>query len=88
MTCFGVSVPRSELSQQPGNVGIQVAVVVRNPPADTGDVRDAGSVPGWGRSPGEEHGNPCLCSCLDNSMDRGAQRATVHGVTKSRTLFK
>ena len=86
MTCFGVSVPRSELSQQPGNVGIQVAVVVRNPPADTGDVRDAGSVPGWGRSPGEGHGNPLQYSCLETPMDRGVGWATVPRVASQAGL--
>ena len=45
---------------------------------------DLGSVPGWERSPGEGNGNPLQYSCLENSMDRGAWRATVHGVTKSR----
>ena len=43
--------------------------------------RDLGSTPGWGRSPGEENGNPLQYSCLENPMDRGAWRATVHGVT-------
>ena len=43
---------------------------------------DTGSIPGWGRSPGGEHGNPLQCSCLDNPMDRGSRQATVHGVTK------
>jgi len=43
-----------------------------------------GSIPGLGRSPGEENGNPLQYSCLENSMDRGAWLATVHGVTKSR----
>ena len=46
---------------------------------------DAGSIPGSGRSPGEGNGNPLQYSCLENPMDRGAWRATVHGVTKSRT---
>ena len=46
---------------------------------------DPGSIPGLGRSPGEGNGNPLQCSCLKNSMDRGAWWATVHGVTKSRT---
>ena len=46
---------------------------------------DSGSIPGSGRSPGEGHGNPLQCSCLENSMDRGAWWATVHGVTKSQT---
>ena len=44
---------------------------------------DLGLIPGLGRSPGEGNGNPLQCSCLENSTDRGAWRATVHGVTKS-----
>ena len=60
----------------------QVALVVKNLPAN---VRDVGSIPGWGRSPGGRHGNPLQYSCPENSMDRGAWWATVHGVTKSRT---
>ena len=47
------------------------------------DTGDSGSVPGSGRSPGEENGNPLQYSCLENSMDRGAWWATVHGVAKS-----
>ena len=46
---------------------------------------DSGSIPGSGRSPGEGHSNPLQHSCLENPMGRGAWRATVHGVTKSRT---
>ena len=46
---------------------------------------DLGSIPGSGRSPGEENGNPLQYPCLENPMDRGAWWATVHGVTKSRT---
>ena len=46
---------------------------------------DPGSMPGSGRSPGEEHGNPLQYSCLGNSVDRGAWQATVHGVAKSQT---
>ena len=46
---------------------------------------DLGLIPGLGRSPGEGNGNPLQYSCLENSMDRGAWRATVHGVAKSRT---
>ena len=45
--------------------------MVKNPPANAGDVRDAGLTPGWGRSPREENGNPFQYSCLKNSMDRG-----------------
>ena len=63
----------------------QVAIVVKNPPANTGDIKDAGSVPGLGRTPGGRRGNPLQYSCLENPMDRGAWRATVHGVTKSQT---
>ena len=55
---------------------------VKNLPASAGDVRDLGSVPGSGRSPGEGDGNPLQFSCLENSMDREAWQATVHGVAK------
>ena len=60
----------------------QVTLVVKNPPAKTGDVRDLGSIPGLGRSPGEGNGNSLQYSCLENPMDRGAWQATVHGITK------
>ena len=50
----------------------QVALTVKNPPANSGDRRDAGSIPGWGRSPGGGNGNPLQYSCLENPMDRGA----------------
>ena len=63
----------------------QVALVVKNPPANAGDIRDVGSIPGSGRSPGEGHDNPLQYSCLENPMDRGASRATVHGDAKSQT---
>ena len=49
---------------------------------------DTGLIPGWGRSPGGRHGNPLQYSCLENPIDRGAWRATVHGVTKSQTQLK
>ena len=58
--------------------------VVKNPPANAGDV---GSVPGLGRSPGEGNGNPLQYSCLGNPMDKGAWRATVHGVTKESDIL-
>ena len=64
---------------------ILVALVVWNPPANTGDIRDVGSVPGSGRSPGGGRGNPFQYACLENPMDRGAWRAPVHGVAKSHT---
>ena len=56
--------------------------VVKNPPADARDAGDMGSIPGWGKSPGEGNGNPLQYSCWDNPMDRGAWWARVHGVTK------
>ena len=65
----------------------QVALVVRNLPAN-GDLRDVGSIPGSGRSPGGGHGNPLKYSCLENPMDRGVWWATVHGVTRSQRWLK
>ena len=64
------------------------ALVVKNPLANAGDVRDEGLIPRSGRFPGEGHGNPLQYSCLENSMDRGAWQVTVHRVTKSRTRLK
>ena len=60
-------------------------LVVKNPPANAGGLRDAGSIPGLGRSPGEGHGNPLQYSCLENPRDGGAWWATVHSVAKSQT---
>ena len=68
MLCYGTS---------------QVVLVVKNPPANAGDVRDSGLIPGSGRSAGEGNGNPFQYSCLGNPMDRGAWQATVHRVTGS-----
>jgi len=62
--------------------------VVKNPPANAGDIRDSGLIPGPGRSPGGGHGNPLQCSCLENPVDRGTWRATVHRVAKSYTPVK
>ena len=62
----------------------QVAVVVKNLPANAGDIRDMGSIPELGRFPGGGHGNPLQDSCLENPMDRGVQWAAVHGVTRVR----
>ena len=59
--------------------------VVKNLPAHA---EDAGPIPGSGRSPGEGKGNPLQYSCLENSLDRGTWRATVHRVAKSRTRLK
>ena len=60
--------------------------MVKNPPANAGDIRDTGSILESGISSGRGHGNPLQYSCLENSMDRGARWATVHRVAKSRTL--
>ena len=59
-----------------------MAQLVKNPPANIGDTRDAGSIPGSGRSPGVGNGNPLHYYCLQKPMDRGAWQTTVHGVTK------
>ena len=55
-----------------------LAEVVKNPPANARDIRDAGSIPGLGRSPGGGHGNPLQYSCLENPLDKGAWPATVN----------
>ena len=59
--------------------------MVKNTPANEGPAGDMGSIPGWGRSPGEGNGNPFQCSCRDKSMDRGAWQTTAHGVANSWT---
>ena len=66
----------------------QVVLVVKNPSANAGDAGDLSLIPGSGRSPRGGRGKPLQCSCLENPMDRGAWRATVHGVTESRTRLK
>ena len=63
----------------------QFVLVVKNPLTNAGDIRDVGSVTGLGTFPGGRHGNAFQYSCLENPMDRGAWRATVHRVTKSQT---
>ena len=63
----------------------QVALVVKNSPANAGVIRGLGSIPGLGRSLGKENGNPLQYSGLENPMDRGAWWAAVCGVTKSWT---
>ena len=61
-----------------------MVLVVKNPPANAGDARDAGLTRGFGRSPGGGHGNPLQYSCLENPMDGGAWQAAVNEVTKSQ----
>ena len=61
---------------------------MKNTPANAGDIRDVGSIPGSGRPPGGGHGNPLQNSCLGNPMDRGAWQSMVHRISKSRTRLK
>ena len=63
----------------------QVALLVKNLPAKAGDMRDEGSIPGSGRSPGGGHGNPLQYSFVENPMDRGAWWATVHWAAQDQT---
>ena len=63
----------------------QVVLVVENPPANAGDIRDAVSIPQSGRSPGGGHGNPLQYSCLENPRDGGASWAAIYGVAQSWT---
>ena len=61
----------------------QVVLLVKNPPANTRDIIEADSFSGSGRSPGGGHGNPLQYSCLENPMDGGPWRATVHSIAKN-----
>ena len=63
-------------------------LVVKNLPANAGEMRDMGSIPGLGRFPGGGHGNPLQYSCLENPIDRGPWQATAHRVTNSQTQLK
>ena len=60
-----------------------VAQLVKNPSANARDARDEGSIPGWGRFPGDGNGNPLQYSCLENSVDGGGWQSTAHGVAES-----
>ena len=62
--------------------------MVKNLPTNAGDIRDAGSISGPERSPGEGNGNPPQCSCLDNVMDRGNWRVTVRRSARTQTGLK
>ena len=66
----------------------QMALVVKNPLASAGDIRDVGLIPGSGRPPGGGHGNPLQHSCLENPLDRGAWWVMIHRVAKSQTQLK
>ena len=71
-----------------GRQASQLVLVLKNPPASAGDIKDMGVILGLGRSLGGGHGNPLQYSCLENPMDRGAWWATIHRVTKSQTQLK
>ena len=68
--------------------GFSGGAMVKNLPATAGNLRDEGLIPGSGKSPGGGHSNPLQYSCLENSMDREALWATIHGVTKNWTQLK
>ena len=70
------------------NWASQVALVVKNPPANVGDIRVVALIPGSGSSSGGGHGNPLQYPCLENPIDRGAWQATNHRVTKSQIQLK
>ena len=78
----------TNLTKYTQDLAFQVVLVVKNLPANAGDVRDTGSIPGLGRFPAGGHGNPLQCSCLENPMDRRAWWAIVPRVTKSQTPLK
>ena len=61
-----------------------VVLLVKNPPANAGDLRDTGWIPGWERSPGVGNGNLLQYSCLENPRDGGAWWAAVYGVAQSQ----
>ena len=70
------------------DLSFPVSSVLKNPPANAGDIRDKGSIPGLGKYPRGGHGNPLQYSCLENPMHREAWRATIHNITKSRTQLR
>ena len=65
-----------------------MVLVVKNLPAKAGDVRNVGSLPGLGRSPGGGHDSPLQCSCLENPMNRGAWWTVIHGIAMSQIRLK
>ena len=80
--CKGLIYSLFNLHKSP--LGFPGGSVGKEPACNAGDIRDMGSIPGSGRSPGRGHGNPLQSSCLENPMDRGAWRATVHGLQRVR----
>ena len=91
ITSLGIGMNFSSDSYWKSFRASQVALVIKNLPANAGDAGntgEVGSVPGSGRCPGEDHDNPLQYSCLENSMNRGGWQAIVHRVAKSRTRLK
>ena len=89
MTCLPVKGRQREIWEMTQNrEAFQVALAVKNPPDNAGDLRDEGLILGLGSSPGGGHGNPLQYSCLEHPMDRGAWWARVHGLAKSWTWLK
>ena len=84
---FSIMIDYRIFNIRPCAIGFSVVLVVKNLPANAGDVRDMGLIPELGRSPGGGHGNPLQRPCLENFIDR-AWWATVHGVTQSQTRLK
>ena len=83
---LGFSAPHHILQREKRGNGVDdhpAVLVVKNPPANPGDLGDVGSIPGLGRSPGGGNGNALQYSCLEISMDSGAWLATVHGAVES-----
>ena len=74
-----------ELERHPHKQSSQVVLVVKNSPANAGDIRDMGSIPVLGRSPERSHGNSLQYSCLENAIERGSWQSTVHGIAKNLT---
>ena len=81
-SAYVCGVPVDRLQRESGFPGGSVG---KESACNAGDAGGMGLFPGWGRPPEGGHGNPLQCSCLENPIDRGAWRAAVHGVTKSRT---
>ena len=79
---FGYQQIFKDLSWREWQLAYVKSQLVKNPPANAGDITDIGSIPGSRRSPGEENGNPLQYSCPGNPMNRGAWQATVHGISK------
>ena len=83
---MGIPLSSTSLRALAGSVASQVALVLKNPPANARDIGDVGLIPGLGRSPGGGNGNPLQYSCLGSPTEGGSWRATVHGVEKESDM--